>query len=80
MDKLTSLRAERRRREVRREKFTHVNCTLPTIHLAPGPSDDDDDGEVNNEAIVRCVRSTLVSRARTLEISADLTESAMDHW
>ena len=48
MDKLTSLRAERRRREVRREKFTHVNCTLPTIHLAPGPgpgpSDDDDDG------------------------------------
>ena len=35
MDKLTSLRAERRRREVRREMFTHVNCTLPTIHLGP---------------------------------------------
>ena len=30
-----SLRAERRRREVRREKFTHKNCTLPTIHLGP---------------------------------------------
>ena len=35
MDKLTSLRAERRRREVRREKFTHEKCTLPTIHLGP---------------------------------------------
>ena len=35
MDKLTSLRAERRRREVRHEMFTHVNCTLPTIHLGP---------------------------------------------
>ena len=35
MDKLTSLRAERCRRQVRREKFTHVNCTLPTIHLGP---------------------------------------------
>ena len=33
MDKLTSLRAERRRREARREKFAHENCTLPTIHL-----------------------------------------------
>ena len=35
VDKLTSLRAERRRREVRHEKLTHVNCTLPTIHLGP---------------------------------------------
>ena len=30
-----SLRAERRRREERREKCTHENCTLPTIHLGP---------------------------------------------
>ena len=35
MDKLTSLRAERRRREVRREMFTNQNCTIPTIHLGP---------------------------------------------
>ena len=35
IDKLTFLRAERRRREARREKFTHENCTLPTIHLGP---------------------------------------------
>ena len=26
-------RAERRRRKARREKCTHENCTLPTIHL-----------------------------------------------
>ena len=39
-----SLPAERRRREARREKFTHENCTLSTIYLGqPGPSDDDDD-------------------------------------
>ena len=30
-----SLRAERRRREARREKLTHENCTLWTIHLGP---------------------------------------------
>ena len=30
-----SLRAERRRREARREKFTHENSTLSTIHLGP---------------------------------------------
>merc|ERR1712222_159434 len=35
IDKLTSLRAERRRREARREKCTHENCTPPTIHLGP---------------------------------------------
>ena len=29
------LQAERCRREVRREKFTHKNCTLPMIHLGP---------------------------------------------
>ena len=46
----------------------------------PGPSDDDDDGEVNNEAIVRYVRSSLVSRARTLEMSAILTQNAMEPW
>ena len=27
-----TLRAERRRREARREKCTYENCTLPTIH------------------------------------------------
>ena len=35
MDKLTSLRAERRRREVTREKFTHEKCTFRKIHLGP---------------------------------------------
>ena len=29
------LRAERRRREARREKCNRANCTLPTIHLGP---------------------------------------------
>ena len=33
--KIIFLRAERRRREVRREKFTHKYCTLPTIQLGP---------------------------------------------
>ena len=41
IDKLTFLRAERRRREARREKFTHENCTLPTSR--PGPSEDNND-------------------------------------
>ena len=48
-----------------------------------GNDDDDedgDDGEVNNEAIVRCVRSSLVSRARTLEMSALLTQTALESW
>ena len=45
------LRAERCRREARRDKFTHKNCTLPTIHLGPAgrrPAwayDDDDDDD-----------------------------------
>ena len=34
-EKYISLRAESCRREARREKFTHENCTLPTIHLGP---------------------------------------------
>ena len=29
------LRAERRRREARRERCTYENCNLPTIHLGP---------------------------------------------
>ena len=37
-----SLQAERRRREARREKFTHENCTLSTIH--PGPVGRPSDG------------------------------------
>ena len=32
---IVSLRAERRRREARCEKFSHENCTLSTIHLGP---------------------------------------------
>ena len=32
---IVSLRAERRRREARREKFTCENLTLPTIYLGP---------------------------------------------
>ena len=50
-------RAERRRREARREKFTHESCTLPTIHLGPAGrrpawayDDDDDDGDDNQDA------------------------------
>ena len=34
-DNLISLRTERRRRKAKREKFTHKNCTLPTIHRGP---------------------------------------------
>ena len=53
IDKLTSLRAERRRREARREKFTHKNCTLLTIHLGPAGrrptrAYDDNDGNDDN--------------------------------
>ena len=32
---IISLRAERRRREARREMLTYKNCTLSTIHLGP---------------------------------------------
>ena len=52
---IMSLRAERRRHEARREKFTHENCTLSTIHLGPAgrrPAwafDDDDDDNDDNE-------------------------------
>ena len=53
------LRAERRRREARREKFTHKNCTLPTIHLGPAGrrpawayDDDDDDDDDDNAMII----------------------------
>ena len=55
------LRAERRRREVRREKFTHKNCTLPTSHLGPAgrrpawayDDDDDDDDDVDDDYDVK---------------------------
>ena len=44
------LRAERHRREARREKFFHENCTISTIHLCPpGPSDDDDDDDDDDD-------------------------------
>ena len=44
-----SLRAERHRREARREKFTHGNCTLSTIHLGrPGLSYDSCDHEYDD--------------------------------
>ena len=33
-----SLRAERRRREARRQKFTRENLTLPMLHLGPAVS------------------------------------------
>ena len=52
------LRAERRRREAKREKFTQENCTLPTIHLGPAgrrPAwayDDDDDDEDEKDDLV----------------------------
>ena len=41
---------------MRREKFTHKNCTLPTSHLGPpaegrpGPSDDNDDCNDNYDS------------------------------
>ena len=50
---IISLRAERRRREARCEKFTHENLALPTIYLGPagrpGHSDDDDDDENDDD-------------------------------
>ena len=55
---IVSHRAERRRREVRREKFTNQNCTVPTIRLGPAgrrparayDDDDDDDGDDDNDS------------------------------
>ena len=55
MEKLLSPRAERRRREARRDKITHENCTLPTIHLGPAGGrpawafDDDDDDDHDHD-------------------------------
>ena len=55
---LISFRAECRRREERREKFSHENCTLQTIHLGPAGrrpawayDDDDDDDDVGKEEV-----------------------------
>ena len=53
---IISLRAERRRREARRVKFTRENLTLPGPSVA---KDDEDDGghlEVGNGVVDTCVQ------------------------